>query len=368
METKISEIKELKIHGRTSENRSPLTLFWSASGFECNVSGSELWVEVEVSFDNAEPWFSYTINGDYVGRQMLQKGRYWIPLFRGMNPDKVKNVRFFRDLQAMSSDGNSLIQIHALRHDGSFSPVEDKKYKIEFIGDSITSGEGLFGAKEEEDWIPMFFSAIKSYTYRTARKLDADYRVLSQSGWGLYTSWDNHTDCVLPKYYRDICGLMQEEGAREAGADLPNDFAAWQPDVVVVNLGTNDAAAFDQPEWIDPATGIAHKMRKNADGSFCAEDLALFREAVAEFLTLLRACNPKAHIVWCYGMLGLLMEPSICEGIEKYRARTQDANVSYLRLVDTDDSNVGSRFHPGALCHEQSAEVLSTYLRDVLSK
>ena len=88
---------------------------------------------------------------------MLQKGRYWVPLFRGMSSDGVKNVHFFKDLQAMSDDGNSYIHIHAFRYDGEFRPVVDKKLKIEFIGDSITSGEGLIGAREESDWIPMFF-------------------------------------------------------------------------------------------------------------------------------------------------------------------------------------------------------------------
>ena len=146
-ETLLKEIPELKIHGRTTACRDPLTLFWTASGFECNVTGSELWVELEVTFDMYEPWFSYTVNGDWVGRQMLQKGRTWIPLFRGMSPERVKNVRFFKDLQAMSGDGESYIHIHALRHDGVFCPVAEKKLKIEFIGDSITSGEGLLARR-----------------------------------------------------------------------------------------------------------------------------------------------------------------------------------------------------------------------------
>ena len=43
--------------------------------------------------------------------------------------------------------------------------------------DFNTSGEGLFGAKEEEDWIPMFFSALKDYAYLTAKELDAEYQI-----------------------------------------------------------------------------------------------------------------------------------------------------------------------------------------------
>lgn len=365
VETAVKEIQELKIHGRTTTCREPLTLFWSASGFECNVSGSELWVEVEVTYDLYEPWFSYTVNGDWIGRQMLMKGRYWIPLFRGMNPEKVKNIRFYKDLQAMSGDGNSYIHIHALRHDGTFYPVDEKKLKIEFIGDSITSGEGLFGAKEEEDWIPMFFSSLKSYTYLTAKELDAEYRVFSQSGWGVYNTWDNNRQGSIPKYYKEICSLMPGEENERLGGNKAHDFTQWQPNVIVVNLGTNDAASFDQPEWVDEKTGERHKMRKNPDGTYCEEDLKAFKRAVADFLHTLRECNQEAQIIWCYGMLGLPFQMPILDGISLYIQETKDQKVSYLQLPNTNDISVGSRQHPGALCHKQAAEVLTEYIRQL---
>lgn len=364
-ETKVRDITELKVHGRTTTCREPLTLFWSASGFECNVSGTELWVEVEVTYDTFEPWFSYTINGDWVGRQMLVKGRYWIPLFRGMNPQKVKNVRFYKDLQAMSDDENSYIHIHALRHDGEFYPVEAKTLKMEFIGDSITSGEGLFGAKEEEDWIPMFFSALRDYAYLTANELNAEYRVISQSGWGVCNSWDNNPNKALPKYYREICGLISGETNERLGGNEKHDFSSWQPDIVVVNLGTNDTGSFDQPEWIDEKTGEHHKMRKNQDGTLCEEDVALFKDAVREFLHTLRECNKKAHIIWCFGMLGTQLQPAILETVEQFKKDEKDSNVSYLQLPDTDDTNVGSRQHPGTLCHRQAADVLINYIKTI---
>lgn len=362
-ETLIKDIPEIKVHGRTTKCMDPLTLFWTASGFECNVTGTELWIEVEVTYDVYEPWFSYTVNGDWVGRQMLQKGRHWIPLFRGMSPENVKNVHFYKDLQAMSDDGNSYIHIHAIRHDGVFSPVADKKLKIEFIGDSITSGEGLFGAKQEQDWIPMFFSAVKSYAYQTAEMLDAEYRVFSQSGWGVYNTWDNNTRGAIPKYYKEICSLMPGPENERLGGRQPHDFASWQPDFVVVNLGTNDASSFEQPEWVDEQTGERHKMRKNEDGSYHMEDVRAFQQAVKNFLGLIRECNPKAHIIWCYGMIGIDFQMYICEAVAEYVCETEDRNASYLQLPDMTTESVGSREHPGYLCHEEAAKVLTNYIK-----
>lgn len=360
---KIKEINEIKVHGRTTSCREPLTLFWTASGFECNVSGSEFWIDIEVDYDIYEPWFSYTINGDWVGRQMLQKGRYELPLFRGMSIEQIKNVHFYKDLQAMSGDGRSYIHIHGVRLDGEFYPVAEKKCKLEFIGDSITSGEGLFGAKQEQDWIPMFFSALKDYAYLTAKDLDADYRVFSQSGWGVHHSWDNNLNCALPKYYREICSLMPGEINESLGGNQPNDFEAWQPDTVIVNLGTNDASGFDQPEWSDKITGQTYKPYRNQDGTFNRKNIEEIQGAIIDFLKLLRDCNPQADIVWCYGMLGTDLLLNICEAIADYQKTTGDQKVSFLQLPNTDNTNVGSRMHPGFECHRKAAEVLVNYLR-----
>lgn len=365
-ETLIKDIPEIKVHGRTTACREPLTLFWTAGGFECNVTGSELWVELEVTYDVYEPWFSYTINGDWIGRQMLQKGRHWIPLFRGMSPECVKNVRFYKDLQAMSDDGSSYIHVYAFRYDGAFLPVAEKALKIEFIGDSITSGEGLIGAKQESDWIPMFFSAIKSYAYQTAQMLDADYRVFSQSGWGVHNAWDNNTEKALPKYYRQICSLMPGMENERLGGNQQYDFTQWQPDFVVVNLGTNDAGSFDQPEWVDEETGMHHKMRRNPDGTYYQEDIRAFQCAVKDFLRLIRACNPGAHIVWCYGMIGIDLQMYICEAAAAYAQETADNKVSYLQLPEMTNETAGAREHPGYLCHKQAAEVLAGYLRRLI--
>lgn len=351
METCINEIEHIKIHGRTVKGQDSIPLFWTASGFECNVSGTELWVLIESTYQTYEPWFSYTINGDWIGRQMLPKGKYWIPLFRGMSADKIKNVRFYKDLQAMSADGESMIYIHAFRYDGSFYPVQEKKLKIEFIGDSITSGEGLFGAKEEEDWIPMFFSALKNYSYLTAFALDADYRVFSQSGWGVHNSWDNNPFCAIPDYYNEVCSIMPGEHVKELGGYKKNDFTSWKPDFIVVNLGTNDATSFEQPEWEDPSTGKKHKMIRE-------EDQYKIKESVTAFLKKIRDNNEQACIIWCYGMLGLNMCEVIEAGIAEYKQIYSDDRVHFLILPEVDEQSVGSRQHPGYLCHQKAAQTL----------
>ncbi|WP_139996576.1 SGNH/GDSL hydrolase family protein [Paenibacillus paridis] len=362
----LSGIDYLKVHGRTTGNLSPLTLYWTGSALEFNVNGSELWIEVEVDYDHYEPWISVLINGVTVSRQMLIAGRYWVCLFRGMNEIAIKSVRVVKDLQAMNADPGCSLQIHAVKSDGEFRPVKDKPYKLEFIGDSITSGEGAIGAKAEEDWIPMWFSAIHNYSMIAAEALNAEYRVISQSGWGVLTSWDNNPRSNIPDYYEQVCGLLTGDKNKALGAFEENNFAAWQPDAIVINLGTNDGGAFHTPEWRDESTGETFKQRLNEDGSYREEDLQVFERAAEQFLVKLRKYNAHAHLVWAYGMLGIPMMPAIYRAVDAYVKKTGDRKVSVFQLPTITDETVGARNHPGVLAHQHAANALAGYLKGIL--
>lgn len=362
----LSEVEHLKVHGRTTKSLSPLPLFWTGSALELNVSGSELWIEVEADYDAYEPWICVLINSFPVSRQMITASRHWICIFRGMNENTVKNIRIIKELQAMNGDPACSLQIHAVKHDGAFQPVEEKPYKLEFIGDSITSGEGAIGAKQEEDWISMWFSGVYNYAAMTAEALNADFRIISQSGWGVMTGWDNNPHSNLPQYYEKVCGLLTGEKNKALGALEEHDFSSWQPDAIIVNLGTNDGGAFHSPEWKDPVTGISHKQRLKEDGSFHEDDLKAFEMAVENFLSLLRNRNKNAELVWAYGMVGSPMFPAISHAVENYRMQSGDERVSILQLPDTTEETIGARYHPGIPAHKKAAEVLSIYLKKLL--
>ncbi len=364
---KVKDIETLKLLGRTARKKQPLTLFWTGSGIECRVQAAELWIEVEADYSAYEPWISIVINGAYVSRRMIEKGRQWICIFRGMNPEVIKSVKIIKEVQAMSGDEEHLLQVQQLRTDGSFLPVEEKPYKLEFIGDSITSGEGSIGAKVEEDWISMWFSTENNYARMTADALNAEYRLLCQSGWGVYSSWDNNPHAAMPLYYEKVCGLLTGERNEALGAKEENDFKAWQPNVIIINLGTNDGGAFNSPAWKDEATGESFKQRLNEDGSFNKEDIKCFEEAAVAFLHKLRKYNEESYIVWAYGMLGNAMAPFIKEAIAAYQKDSGDKKVSFIALPDTTEQTVGARQHPGALSHKQASDVLVEYLQILLS-
>ena len=365
---RLKELAAYKIHGRTDESQDPLPLFFQGSGIEVNVTGTELWIEIEVDFDVYEMWAWKALNGAFMSRQMLMPGTYSLCLFRGMSPEPVKNVRFFRELQAMSEDDGCRLLVRGFRSDGEFLPVRESSCKLEFIGDSITSGEGLYGAREDMDWLAMYMGNSRNYTHMVADALDAECRLLSQGGWGVLCGWDNDLRHNIPSCYEKICGLAKGGRNEALGTAKPYDFNSWIPDAVIVNLGTNDAGAFDQPAWIEPVTGETFAMRRGTDGNCPSESVERFRQAVIDFLSMIRRNNPVSHILWVYGMLGDELAPVIREAMDRYEETTGDRNTAFLLLPDTTEETYGSRQHPGEKAHVKAAEAIVAHLKKIIGR
>ena len=70
----LNEIEYYKVHGRNISGQCPLPLFFNGSGIEVNVTGSELWIDLEVDCDFHEPWIYTALNNSFMSRQMLLPG------------------------------------------------------------------------------------------------------------------------------------------------------------------------------------------------------------------------------------------------------------------------------------------------------
>lgn len=335
-------------------------LFWACSGLELRFTGSELHIVLEVAFAHSEPWVVVELDGAPLIRVPLNPGVNNLCLLRGMEPGRVKRVRLFRESQPMPADPRQRLLVQELRWEGgSFLPPEEKPLRLEFVGDSLTSGEGAAGAREDLDWVPALFSGYGAWPRLTADALGADFRVVSQSGWGVRSGWDNDPRHALPAWYEAVCGPSLGDACRSLGAQSYNDFSAWRPDAVLVNLGSNDANAMTQPPWLGP-DGETFRQ----DGG--TEGMERFSYAVLLFLRKLRRCNPDARLVWAYGMAGDALRPQVEGAVERFREETGDENTWYLPLPEATEASMGSRNHPGAACHRAAAETAAAFLRSIL--
>lgn len=362
----IFEIPNLRFLGRFHPGRAReaevLPLFWACSGLELRFTGSALEVLLEADYGSKEPWISVEINGAPVLRTPAGRGESSVLLFQGMAAGTVKHVRLWKDTQPMGQDGDShhRLGIKGLRwKGGKFLPLAEPEYRLEFIGDSLTSGEGLVGAREEVDWSAVLLSASRSWAKMTADLLGAEFRLVSQSGWGIRSGWDNTPRHALPDWYDQVCGTASGEWDLRLGAQEQNDFTAWKPDAVIINLGANDANAMGISAWHGPG-GARFKQEDTPSCRRLVEDAAL------SFLHKLRRLNPQAELVWAYGMTGDTLRPQLEGAVARFREEAGDQSVHYLALPASAAETMGSRRHPGAPCHQEAAALTAALLREIL--
>lgn len=344
----------------SAQKAGALPLFWAGSGLELSFTGSELHILVEADFVGAEPWLAAELNGAPLIRMPLNRGIQEVCLFRGMTSGVPKRVRVFKETQPIADDTSHCLWIRGLRfEDGELLQPPDAACRLEFVGDSLTSGEGVVGSVSETDWVPALFSASQTWAKQCADLLGADFRLISQSGWGVRSSWDNDPTHTLSSVYDRVCGPAQGAKNQAMGAQSPHEFQSWQPDAVVINLGTNDAGAMNNPPWHGPD---GQTFRQTAD----EEGLVLFHDAVVDFLKDLRRYNPAAKLVWVYGMIDGPLGPNLKAAVERFCQETGDRNAYYLSLDAAADETMGSRQHPGPLCHRAAAEKTAAFLKTIL--
>ncbi len=359
----IEDITNKRILGRSPLTKEGLALFWTASGIELNAKASELWAEFDSDYSDFESWISIWIDGKQMSRLMIAKGISKVCIFRNMrnSASKAKNVCIYKESPAFADDKKSSLVLKSLSTDGDFMPVKKSKLRIEFIGDSITSGEGVMGANGSSDWISMFFGGTETYAFRLSKMLGAEPRMLSQSGWGVITGFDNNPLHNIPLYYDEVCGLLDGPDNIRLGAKAPNDFKAWQPNLIVVNLGTNDQGAFSHPAFTDD-NGNVYKMRLDKNGLPDNDDALYFESGVTQFLYLLRKNNPKAKIIWCYGMIGHLLLVQIKRAISTYKKESGDSNVEFVLMPEIDSKKTAALHHPSQEQHQAAADLLYKHI------
>lgn len=358
--------EKIQILGRTAM-RSPLALFWTGSGLEIRTDSGELWFDVESDFSIREEWIRIEVEGCCMQRMMVPKGRSRICAFRGWPMDTVRTVRLIKEVQPMREDEEKYLLIHGVECDGELQEALPKKHRIEFVGDSLSSGEGLGGYRGLLGAGSAMFGVNGHYALKTAAHFDADYRILSQSGWGVYCSCYNDLVRVMPRYYEQVCGVLTGEHNESLGAFEKNDFQKWQPEVVVINLGSNDGFALGREGWTNPEDGKVYRQMLNPYGGVEEQSALRFERAVSDFLKKLRALNPGAYLLWAYGMCEHTMAPYLQKAVAQYKEETGDEKADFQILPANTELWTGSSNHPGEMTHGFAAQVLIERIERIFS-
>ena len=354
----IAKTDKIKRHGRTAAGNNSDCFFWADSGIEFNIKANSAYLNIVCDYAAYEPWITLEINGALISRMRLEKGENKICLFRGFDTNALRNVKVLRDSQPFGNNSECL-RFVSLDTDGELFDVDEPKLRLEFYGDSISSGEGTVGMRRDYDFCTTYISAYNSYPRMLSRSLFADIQVMSQCGWGVVSSWDNNPNCSVPAKFFEVCSAIDKTAPNGGAAYEPYDFAKFNPDAVIINLGTNDNTAFGQPaKTLSDGTSFKQDKQK-------PEDLRRFIDAAKAFLKNIRAKRENAAIIWAFGIIRAdFAADLIKQAVDEYVSESGDNNTYYLPFTAMGENDFGSRSHPGIPAHKRAADEITEFLKE----
>lgn len=320
--------------GRTYFDGSGLLLSYSGSGFEFYCEGTYAEITLssqDVASADRAPRYAVFVNGKSVCDETLTGEK---TLYLTLT-QKSSVVRLVKLSEAMYS--SIYVSGISVCSNSDIEPTEKSALSIEFIGDSITCGYGIdagtvgyFSTSTE--------NCTKTYAYLTAQNLGADYSAICYSGYGVYSGYTlggRNPAVLLPEYkkayYTDEIGRWS--------------FAENQSDVVVINLGTNDA-------------------------SYCAGSTYLrgqFVSAYKELLSAVRENNPAAHVLCILGDMNNSMFSSIEKAVDEYKNETGDSRVTAFTVdFKMGENEIVIDGHPGEMSNRIAADFLTAKIREII--
>ena len=335
----LREEKILKL-GRTGARENEFRMHWTGSGIVMRTACASLDVCLKAEYRSQAPWVAVLADGAPVGRFCAAPGEEWYHALLGMDPGVIHEVAILRDSQPVPEDGNSLT-LKEIRLEGTLYAPEKLPFNIGLIGDSLTVGEGCLGPVGAWEWKTVWMSGALTWGAALRRALPCRTRALCLGGWGVYSSWDGQLSGAIPKIYRKVCA--------PEGADEDYDFTRDPLDAVVINLGTNDVSAMNAlPESERPAFAAA------------------LEDAAVRFLREVHETEPRAAILWAYGLCGRECAALFERAVEKARAAGVPCAFAALRPFGPDEA--GSRGHPGAAVQAEAGAVTARALKELMER
>ncbi len=234
-------------------------------------------------------------------------------------------------------------------------PVEDNRMKVEFIGNSITCGYGVEGDLSQT-FTTATENVMKAWPYVTAKKLNADYSIVSKSGAGIISGYtatgERNTDNIITRCY-DVMGCTQYTLDGKVGpADFEYDYS-FDPDVIVVLLGTNDIS-FCHPVDENGTPRLSEAEEKTRRKEFYTE--------YKRFILHIREKNPLSKIVCALGVMGDALNEEVNMAVSEICAEG-DSRIFMLPLEPQDpEDGYGTDYHPSHITQKKVADAVANYI------
>ena len=266
-------------------------------------------------------------------------------LVSGLEPG-FHSVRLFKRSEAFDSS----TWIKEFRTDGVFVPhLHPKKPMIQFIGASVSTGYGNLG-KLGEIKSTTNSNGFRAFSTQTALLLDYDVEIIGASGWGVFQGYNTlmgvSSTQTIPRAY-DYAGIDDSYYIKESLGLYPH---LRHPEVIVLNLGTND---FYSSDYVNQMSNNQDLITKR------------FIDHYSQFVMHLREVHPLATI---FITTGLMSEPTfITTPLEKVIIHLNKIGIVVYPFVFKSAQilghNVAIDGHPCVKTHYQAALDLSQRIK-----
>lgn len=203
-------------------------------------------------------------------------------------------------------------------------PPPPGERRIELIGDSITAGYGNEGPGAVCTFNPAEENQYMTYGALASRALNAEH---------VTVAWSGKTIGEMTEYY---------ERALPSRTESTWDFKAWIPQMVVMNIGTNNFATYDPGEtrYVRIYSNLYDRVRKAYPDAF-----------------IVCLLGPMLTDVYPPGKQNLTLARKYMKAaIAKIRA-SGETNFEYVELPEQKHSDgLGCGFHPSVKTHKLMAD------------
>ena len=336
----INNENHLNLFGRTwyDEERQLMFFNYTASGFEVRFKGSTLTMVFYAT--NHEDDTKFPIITVFTDGEETETAPFFALNEENKTievKDLAENVIHTVKVQKRSESVMSQSALKSLSTDGVFiKPLQKLERKIEFFGDSVTCGYGNRGTTNES-FKTVIEDGLSTYAAIAARAVNAEYNVLSVSGYAVHKNiWNNPKNIPILFFETDT-----------ANTDLWN-HQSYVPNLVVINLGANDNTYILQ--------GTTDRQQRINE----------FKEKYVQFIQSIRDKYMHVKILCCYGMMGESGTMATWIGEAAETAGMENLWVLELPKLNSIDG-IGTDGHPSGKTHERAAIVLQQKIQEIMN-
>ena len=333
---------DVKYFGRTFAENGVRYFSWSNAGFQFSFYGTGATATLMAKLHNAgsatqTAYAKVYVDGVLSKDIAVPETETKITLASGLT-EGLHTIKVIK----RTSGYYSIVGLSAIGLDAGGEVRGTQKYyerKMLFIGDDMTTGYGsmVTNANVSAGSVPSYSTATEdstiTYAALTAQYFGAEDMTVALSGGsgrGIVKNGGGSKTHTAPKFF-DYLDYREKR-------DVAYDHSQYDPDVVVINLGTYDNTA-----------GVS---------------VADFKFGCRNFIRQVRAAYPEAKIVYAYGFNEKNYPGTIQELVTEFN-NAGDLDIYYTALKALSSSEKGITGHPTKEAHASRSKQLIAAIEQI---